>query len=550
MKKRFKIILACLLVVGAVSCSRSDVEQNEVVVEMIPDSAAFRSFAEILSKCVSSDKPLRDFIKEEALMKFDKDYDVFYPKVKFRHLADGRTFRAHLLEHTTEQKLRQIEVSVPKLTILVPDWSWISSFCAERWNTSDDNVYVGYAQQGNKKTVFSNGDVAFELDNGEVLETPTLIVKDNERIKYVAPATKGSDAVYEFMSPYFDGEDGDMSRGRKWIETTIDFSYEIADDFVPEDEIYPGLIDAYKEFESYPLLNACQRDYVYYGMNHQNTNEGILNSNMCERFYRFKVTPNAYNTMSNQYDLNTPQDDPKQHDKEVKHNKKHYLEFENGLKDKIWSDGSFEFRFNFYVVNPDGNNVGPSVTFPWSVSGSQLYDLKCVHKKYKKQTAVATGEYRYTFEPEDLNPKWVYMGNKLLPSWDLSNDANNLVVKIEEWDEGTEETQTFKQLCKFSHNFDWKVDTSVDGKIKKTKIKTSFGLSGGSDSETSGEYTLTLERTKTSDPLGDGPILYADKVIDSPATKEIDGKTVSGYNVRSVQIGNVFITLLPVDRSR
>lgn len=544
---RFKFLFAGILAILVISCTKNNEIQPEIEDSDISYASAFKEFSKILSEAVFSDEAIRCFIKEEALKQFDNDYDVFYPKVKYSYLKGGKTFREHLLEFTTEETLSQIERAIPKLTILVPDWDWLSSFSAKTWDTSDNKVYVGYEQEGNKKSVFLDGIIAFELDNGEVLGSPTIIVKDNERIKYVAPATKGEEPRFEFVSPVFEG---DLLRGRKWTETTIDFKYEMLDDFVPEIDIYPELISAYNEFKTYPLESACQRDYVYYGMNHINTNEGIRKGHICERFYRFRVTPNAYRTMSDQYNLGTTQNDPKLHDEEVKHNKSHYQKFEQDLKNKIWSDGSFEFRFSFYIVGEQGETIGPSMTFPWSVPASQLYDLKCVHKKYKKQTAVATGEYIYRFEPEDLIPKWVYLENIKLPSWDISNSANSLIVNVDEWDVGEELVETESTTCKFSHNFSWKGDVSADSTYKGVNIKTSFGIAGGNSSETTKIYTMTIKRTTGSDNLGTGMVSYDDKIIDSPATKMINGEKVSGYNVQSTQIGNVFITLLPVDRSR
>ncbi len=550
MRLNLTAIVASILTIVASSCMKDVEKADGPVVETIADSTAFRMFAQILSEAATEDEELRVFIKDEALRKFDKDYDVFYPKVKYIYLKGGKTFREHLLKYTTEQRLVQIERAVPKLTILVPDWSWLSDFSAKSWDTTDDKVYVGYAQDWERKTVFLDGHVAFKLDKGEVLGSPTLIVKDNERIKYVSPTTKGEEPYIEFASSAFDGRDEDMSRGRKWTETTIDLPYETLDDFVPEKDIYPELIAAYNEFKTYPIESACQRDYVYYGMNHQNTNAGVLKGHICERFYRFRVTPNAYRTMSDQYDLGTIQNDPKLHDEEKKHNKSHYKEFEKDIEDKIWSEGSFEFRFSFYIISDKGETIGPSMELPWSVSPKELYDLKCVRKKYKKQTAVASGEYIYKFLPEDLNPKWVYLENIKLPSWNISNDANSLVVNVEEWDEGEETVETKSVNCKFSHNFNWKADASAEGTYDGVNVKTSFGVSGGNSAETTKSYTITVKRTSGSDPLGTGMISYDDKIIDSPATKIIDGKTISGYNVQSTQIGNVFVTLLPIDRSR
>ena len=53
---------------------------------------AQKEFAIILSKALCSDPDMRSFVKQEALQRFDNDYDVFYPKVKDELINEKETF--------------------------------------------------------------------------------------------------------------------------------------------------------------------------------------------------------------------------------------------------------------------------------------------------------------------------------------------------------------------------------------------------------------------------------------------------------------------------
>lgn len=54
-------------------------------------------FAKLLSQAASGSIEVRRFLKKEATKQFDNDYDVFYPLVKNKIVADGKSFRDILL---------------------------------------------------------------------------------------------------------------------------------------------------------------------------------------------------------------------------------------------------------------------------------------------------------------------------------------------------------------------------------------------------------------------------------------------------------------------
>ena len=131
------------------SCTKENEEtinEAESPVVMNENERSLSDFAVILSKAINQEPELREFIRNEALKQFDKDHDVFYPFVKDAMVAGDKTFRDILADYDYENKLSSIELELPLLDILVPDWSWIASECfsVNNWDTNEDLVSVTY----------------------------------------------------------------------------------------------------------------------------------------------------------------------------------------------------------------------------------------------------------------------------------------------------------------------------------------------------------------------------------------------------------------------
>lgn len=67
-----------------ISCSRTN---NFTIIEasyeaIASEESALNNFAITLSKAVCSHQEVREFLRSEALKRFDKDYDVLYQLVK------------------------------------------------------------------------------------------------------------------------------------------------------------------------------------------------------------------------------------------------------------------------------------------------------------------------------------------------------------------------------------------------------------------------------------------------------------------------------------
>lgn len=202
---KFNAITFLFLCTFTLSCSKVLEEPKH---SSYDEQDAQREFAIILSKAISSDADIRSFIKHEALKRFDNDYDVFYPSIKDVHINDKGTFRDILLTFSEDQdSFNQLEATLSKLTFLVPDWSWIASDCfsVKTWDTTEEFVCVGYDDGLNEHPVYHNGSLFDTINSSEVTSFPVVIVKSNERIRKVIPATKGSPVSYEFVSDAFDG---------------------------------------------------------------------------------------------------------------------------------------------------------------------------------------------------------------------------------------------------------------------------------------------------------------------------------------------------------
>ena len=180
--------------------------QNKVV--LMAEDDAQQAFAKILSKAVYNDISVREFIKSEAIKQFDNDYDILYAFAKDKEVAPGYTFRDALLNYCKdENELISIEQSLPLLNILVPDLTFISSFKADNWDLSDEEVPVSYDKDHNSGVLFVNGDSITYLEPNEIPDFPILVVKNNERM--IASATTRADGTtsysYEFFDDAFNG---------------------------------------------------------------------------------------------------------------------------------------------------------------------------------------------------------------------------------------------------------------------------------------------------------------------------------------------------------
>lgn len=536
----------------AVSCNTAEPEQRDRITlaeSSLSQGEAMSQFASILSQAAADNEDLRSFIRNQALEMFDNDYDVFYPFVKDMTVSGSKTFAQVLSEYcTSKTQLEEIEAAVPKLTILVPDWEWLDAFSVNNWDTADPEVLVGYAESGETRTLYKDGE-ANSIGDWEFPLSPTLIIKSNERM-VASGVTKSGERTFAFKYPEFDKRNNPQelqTRGRAWHEDDIEFAVsDSIGNFVPTEDLDPLVIGAYNEFKDGSIPNACHRDYIYYGMSKSNRDSGVLNTGIRERLYRFQLDAGSFKSMSDDVK------DPKLHADTTVKGKGNQLSKET-LRILTWSGGGFEIRFDFYVACPDNNEtkIAPFEEFVYSCRASDLFDFTKVHRRYKRQTAVAQGVYEYYFNDNNIKSKWFYPSNvQTLPRvWDLSRESSSLRIVATEVDDST--TYEYQDTWEYtkSKNFNWSINPSVSiGKdTTKTSFKFDFGIGGDNGKVSNHKVTVSIRRTETSDNLGSHILEYERRIIQKPDQITINNVLRNGYEVNPVSFGCISVTLLPVN---
>lgn len=502
---------------------------------------AQKEFAIILSKALCSDPDMRSFVKQEALQRFDNDYDVFYPKVKDELINEKETFRDVLISYAGDKEtFSYLESTLDKLTFLVPDWSWITSDCfsVKTWDVNDDFVCVGYDDGLKDHQVYHNGELFDTISSSEVTCYPVVIVKSNERIKVVSPATKGSEISYEFVSDAFDGSKRDPMTKASIFEHDLTYEGRDNSNFVPASDLSDKVIGAYNEF-GMSWQNAAHRDYIYYGMSKTNTTNGIPNTFIRERLYRFKVNPKVLNTIKG---LTSYENDPDLLSEVTikgQSNGNNYLEEIKTDQRSLWADGEYEFYFQAYIGEnrmPYGNN---SMNITISVSPEELWYLN--HTKVTRTSYNITNfKYKFEFNPDDLESKWYYFdpNDKIyLPYWDLSTQSYLYWFAVTEWDYTSATKEEIEMSYTYTDNFELNLNIPIQ--------KTSLGVNATSSRTDVEKTTTSVTINNNGYTMGVNCLDYCSNVISSDRVTNDSG--VEGYYVNNVNLGNVVITFLPED---
>lgn len=287
-----------------------------------------------------------------------------------------------------------------------------------------------------------------------------------------------------------------------------------------------NIVEAWKEFKD--VNEACQRDYLYYGINRDNK-PGNLNRNIREELYRFRINPDAFNRIADQ-----PDDDPGLQETSEK---KRYLSKEE-IIDRIWKDGNFEICFKSYVASKNNaNNMEHKLVF--SVKPTDLFSIEKVHIHHRHSTGFRHSKNYYSVSADNLRSKWFYPGRDsqnlvFLNPWDLYDLSVSIFLFVEEVDD----TQTLETTRTVTNEFTNKADFSAgidDVAGLKLNAKLGYGFS-----ELHNESSQTKITTQVgSDDLGTLSFFFYDPII-----RYQDG---NGYQLMNSSSGDVQATILPRD---
>lgn len=511
-------------IISSIACNKLEDVKTSVNNTTIDDSKI--EFVKILSKAISSDVELREFIKSEALSQFDMDYDVFYPFVKDKIVHGGMSFRDILLVHSNEEQLSKIENDIPLLNILVPDWAWLGCFSVNNWDTSEDIAAVGYSDSQYNRMVYLNGECLGALEQDDLPLFPIILVKENERMKVSAVATRSGENCYEFVNEAFNK--------KKAIETKVDHSYydrylgnETADNFMPSSELDPLVIEAYNIFKNNKY--AAHRDYIYYDMTETKTS-GVRNVHVKEILHKIMI-PNLDSRYL--FDDENGTGDFNEHYGSISKYNDDLTDEE--LKNRIWIDGGLELQLSLAAASSDGN-VQP---YPIVVSASfnDLFTLNKTNVDFKHKTWFSRRLWVHTVDGRDhFIPKW-FVINQDLGYMDIEKSSSTWYIIAHEID--SDEDDTYETTYKSTYMKNFKIDGSVG--VDFGKINAKVGLGYGDSSTEEKQTKVTINIKKGSDYLGAGALNYMDPIISGPGKKN----GVDGYYINLVQTNMVRMMILP-----
>ncbi|OPB87248.1 hypothetical protein [Elizabethkingia occulta] len=498
-----KILLSAILLSSIIACREESLSNRDAQLQAQQNLLDVKSvykqeFSIALAKALASNADLRDFIKKEALKKFDNDYDVLYQMIKDQMIG-GKAFKDIIAEqYDKKENLEALERLYPTLTIFVPELP-MDSFSAEKWNSRTEIPQVAYTLDTTNDTPIINekGEEYF-LEAKYTPSFPIVVVKENERVKIStnssvrnntiasnSPAViqdnvlKGNSYNFEFLDDAFNG-----NKSNKILKSaSVKAMSTIANTSLVDSKLQQA-------YEIYKNTDGWQRDYIYYDIT-PGQQRGQFKYDFQEHLTSFKMNDaNGLAIISDQTgdptNNNIYQSEPSK-----------FQGWNKNFARSPWTGGAFEFRVHI-LINAS-NGIGSSIDKYFSVSPENLYDAQ--YGLISKWSVFGAK----VWELKSLTPKIVPLNIPIF-NWDLNQYASSIKISIEEVDLTEEETRTDTRSVKFATNFS--IDPT-DGFLKK------IGLKFGSSLERNESSTVTYKVTKSSDQLGDVIVNFADNAITS-----------------------------------
>lgn len=488
-----KIIISLLLFSSLLySCTSINLKDSNDDTNIIyEEQEAYKDFAIILSKAAYCEPELRSFIKEEALKEIDKDYDVFYPWVKDKLVNGSVTFRDILKRYDVSRRLGSIERTLPLLTILVPEWSWVhpNAFSVKTWDTSEKTVAVSYDSHNINNPIYHNGFQQEGIPSGIYPEFPVLIVKSNERMN-VDYETKGGLAEYSFIDQEYDGREETREKPG-YYTIHFDFSTPSAATFnLGLTTIPQVIIDAYSEGQSQTLLK--HRDHIYYNMT-ANVDTGYVNNHYGERIYKCKINPSLASGLIDDSNNSAGgySDWKITYNISGNHSNQDSLSVSQ-MANSSWVEGAIELIFRIYAGSSYYTEKHKTIHF------NEAFSVARVYERYRVNWLGAKMWRYYYMETQDIVPKWVTCNFNLF-TWNLQEFPTRYRIKVEEYDKTVAKSRTD------TTGFNMSTNITIGGE----KIGWSTILGGGF------QTTQSVSYQEGDDVLGEFYVDYTDPIITS-----------------------------------
>ena len=414
-----KWLLAVVLFGGVAACQKENVcltEDERVVMEAKRNAEVLLTdFAEVLSKATYARREVREFLREEALKQFDRNYDVLYALARDKKVGD-ETFRDILVAYSSEEEMDRIEAGLPLLNIFVPEISCFS-ICPENLDCEDAEIPVAVSKR-RVTSLYVNGTCEVDLEKGEVPDFHTFVVNENSRV-VVMPAMKGGAASVAFKSPSYDGTKASLSS-----EQSVSMTAE---------EVGERAVEAFRYYDgssSDEHSRTFQRDYIYFGITPEDKKEGkdgAFHPEVSEYLAWIKINPRAYFSISDQV-AGEDYDDPSIKKWAVSRKKKDFTAQE--LIDKMWTQGTYNFRIEVFSEKTNCTVVQHIPLRP-----EEIWDIK-YQRHYRHGTWFRKKKYTYKIDPDDFVAKPVCFSHREMPlgGWNPVYDGRNKYVNLWEDD--------------------------------------------------------------------------------------------------------------------
>lgn len=515
-----KLFYAISLVLLLSSCTKEDLEGSEegrvdndsvrVEAKSYDKEALKAEFARVLSSVVYENQDVREFLKNEAVLQFDKNYDVLYISIKDK-LIGKRTFRELLVETSSEDFMDDVEAGVPLLNILFPKLAMFN-LSPEQYDSNDNELPVAFAATETNDLYF-NGECTDHLEKGQIPGFYTLVVNENNRV-IVSRDTRGVSS-FTFKYPEYDGS--------KKVDLPVTRGLSVPDSLVGNKAYY-----SYQYFyadDSGIHSRALQRDYIYFGMTSANQ-PGALNYSVREYLSFIKVNPAQFGFISDQRSASSG-NDPYIINYEVSKKKTDFTEEE--LLDAMWMRNSYNFR----VEVQSSNSTSPAVKMI-ALRPEDLWDFNLTFT-YQHDTWFRPKKFTYTIDPLDftakrcdLLPLYIDLGK-----WDLTQEALTRRVTF------IEEDQDVTETVSYAKEFSQTLSTAFNN---TTKLQLGLGVSAEGQVATQITNSNTIKRTvnisftrkQTSDNLGSSDIYFYDPIIDYMSGSMC---LMHSYNTGAVEFG-------------
>jgi len=505
----YMFLLTCMI--NLASCNSEteydDIQSVPQLSKQMDENTAIARFTQILSKATYEREEVRQFLKDEALKQFDKNYDVLYAKVKDYEIG-GNTFHGILEEYSSTEELESILRSVPTLNIYVPKISMFN-ISADNMDVTDKEIpVVNPCDRINY--FYINGDIADSIKVGEIPAFHTFVVNRNSRVN-VNVLSRSNGCSYSFIDAAFNGETCSPSSRSSIVGSSM---------------VGNKAIEAYNYFNTNDNTThsvKLQRDYIYYGLT-PTSSTGTLNRNVTEYISFIEVDPLAYFTMTDKKEIYPNTNDPEIKKESTTKEGSDYTQSE--LLNEFWTKGAYNIRVEILMSTAQEAYVKYIPVKPddiWNFN----YDRTYVHR-----TLFRHSKYTYKIDPYKFTAKHCDVSAKNIDfaKWDLAEESLMRELHFYEEDPGDTVSHTYR--LEVTNASSSKVTgSSKVGYGDGVKLEYANGIET-TGSETTKEIKEIVSQLKNNDDnLGMARIYFYDPLI--------LGRSGSDYEVQTYSTGSI-----------